>query len=120
MKLRDIDRHIREADHERCQNTTVKNYQTILRWKAIARTYRNIPGEISLTVTDVGGRVPKSKHANPYWHDFGCECWNRDIVLKSDSEPPTRSEVSAKNRVLHSETDVVMVVFHLHRVVMAG
>jgi hypothetical protein len=48
-------------------------------------------------VTDVGGRAPTSNRANPYWPDFGCGYWNRDIVLKSgDSERPTRSEASAK------------------------
>jgi hypothetical protein len=44
-------------------------------------------------VTDVGGRAPMSNRANPYWHDFGYENWNRDIVLKSGGSdvPPTRN-----------------------------
>jgi len=72
-------------------------------------------------VTDVGGHAQTSNRANPYWHDFGCGHWNRDIVLKSaDSEHPTRSEYQQKTFCMDPNTDMVMVVLHLHRVVMAG
>ena len=114
----------------RCQNTTkLLDYFT---GKRLQERIRIFYGQSFLGVeciTDVGGRAPTSNRANPYWRDFGCGhwcCghWNRDIVLKSaDSEPPTRSEYQQKKTCITNmdpNTDMVMVVLHLHRVVMAG